>query len=169
MIRAPRQKTFLLRPSAAAILVLAFAATGARADDPPLRKAGLWEVTVAVHGVDRTMRQCVDDASQTAQFEIAKSKAASACSQHEARRDGNRYIQDSVCNFMGTQRSLHSVTTAVSENEFTSVNTTHFDPPRAGQSEATTSVTGKWLGPCGDDLKPGEMSVDGHKIGMPSQ
>jgi len=159
----------LLITGAMAIVCACAAAGAARAEDTPVRKSGLWELTIDTGANKVVARQCVDAASQAAAAAKVKSLAESMCSKRETRRQGDVFVQDSVCQLMGSERIAHSETTAISENEFRSVNTVHYHPPMNGMTDTTSTASAKWLGPCDADLSPGEMIVNGRKIKMPAQ
>ncbi len=146
---------------------LLLCATAAFADEPPARKAGLWEITIVV-GSDppRVSRLCLDDATEANLNAKSSDTMKQICSRFEAHRAGNTYTQDSVCRPMRSTQTSHSVMTFKSDSEYTLVSTSHFDPPSMGQTETTTTQTGKWLGACEPDMKPGDMVADGHKMNI---
>jgi hypothetical protein len=138
----------------------------AAAEDAPLRKAGLWEIATATAGETppQVVRMCIDDATERALAAKAKKTVSEICSRAETHREGaDKFVQDSVCN-MGSKQTMHSVMTIKSDSEYSSVATSHFDPPFMGATDQSTTQTARWLGPCGPDMSPGDAMVDGRKI-----
>jgi len=81
---------------AAGILVSASAA----AAELPVRKAGLWELRVAVDGVndpDQTMQQCTDQATDKAMMAAFSGIQAEVCSKQETKAVGDTIVIEAVC------------------------------------------------------------------------
>src|SRR5579862_5916883 len=135
----------------------------ARADDPPLRKPGLWEITTSMQGAPKT-QMCVDAASEAKFNAMGAGTMKDTCSQFKSHRDGGVYTQDSVCKLMGSTLTSHTVMTSVSDAEYKVEVASHYDPPLMGKADSTTTIGGKWIGPCGADMKPGDMMVGGQKM-----
>lgn len=154
--------------STALLLALALTPIAAHADESPLRKPGLWEVTSSHEG-GPTMpkaQMCLDAASQ-AQFN-AKGKDTMKgfeCSKRESHSDGKVFTSDSVCKIMGSTQTSHTVATTVSDDEYTVEISIHAEPPlKYGAADSKMTQHGKWLGPCKADMKPGDMIINGQKI-----
>jgi hypothetical protein len=148
------------------LIVIGFSA--ARADEPPARKPGLWEVTMSLAGIPPT-RLCVDAASEAEVNAKSFAVVKELCSKFESHRAGAVYTQDSVCKPANSTQTSHKVMTFRTDIEYTLEATTHFDPPFMGRSETKTTQTGKWVGPCGPDMKPGDMLINGNKIHVGGQ
>jgi hypothetical protein len=144
-------------------LLLPLLALPVRADDPMPRKDGLWEGTM----MGKTMVMCVDAASEAAAYAKAKAMLAGMCSKRELHRTANGYVQDSVCDMMGSKQTSHQVTEFKGDSEYTAVTTMHYDPPFMGKTDDTLTQTAKWRGPCGADMKPGDVSINGRTVKAP--
>lgn len=149
----------------AALLTVSALPTCAHADEaPPPRKPGLWEMTMTPDaGAVRTMRLCLDAASE-ADLSSKGSDRTQACASHDAYREGANYVMDSVCMIMGSEQTAHSVTTFLGDSAYTTVIEARYDPPFLHKASTKLTQTGKWLGECGPDLKPGDALVNGVKV-----
>ena len=148
----------------AAVAVAAAAIPGlARADAPPTRKPGLWEITTSMKGAPTT-QMCVDAASEATFNAMGAGTMKDTCSKFESHRDGGVYTQDTVCKLMGSTLTSHTVMTAIGDGAYTVEVASHYDPPLMGKTDTTTTIGGKWIGPCGADLKPGDMVINGKKM-----
>jgi hypothetical protein len=146
-----------------ALLFSLMAPAPVRADEPMPRKAGLWEMSM----MGRKMLVCVDAESEAAAFAKGKAMMTGMCSKLEIHRTATGYVQDTVCKMMNSTQTSHHVTEFKGDGEFSVEITMHYEPPFMGKSDDTVKQAGKWLGPCGPDLKPGEMSINGRKMQMP--
>jgi len=152
------------RVAGMALIALAIAIPAvARADDPPSRKPGLWELATSMKDAPKT-QMCVDATSEATFNAMGAGTMKETCSQVQGHRDGARYTQDSVCKLMGSTLTSHTVMTFVSDAEYTVEVASHYDPPLMGKADSTTTMNGKWIGPCGADMKPGDMMVNGMKL-----
>ena len=147
----------------AAFLAL-FAASTARADDFPTRKPGLWEIATTIAGTPRTSRLCVDAASEAAMIKKGVATRKDVCTRQEIHRSGNVLTDDSVCRPMSSEVTAHSVTTFTGDTAYSTVVTARYNPPFMGKTDTTTTQEAKWLGPCGADMKPGDMLVNGRIV-----
>jgi hypothetical protein len=159
----------MARPEALCLaLALSLTPVVAHADDLPLRKEGLWDVTTSRTGSPQMpkVQMCVDAASQAQLTAMGKDAMKNFdCSKSESHRDGNVYTRDSVCKFMGSTQTTHTVITTISDTEYTSEISAHTDPPRKnGKADSKMTQHGRWVGPCGPGMKPGDMMMNGHKI-----
>ena len=152
-------------PLVAAVLVVL--PVGAFADEYPLRKPGLWEITMTgKEGPSMVTKMCVDAAFEADMLKKGEATKASICSRNEMHRSGNVYTADSVCRPMGSETTSHSVLTVTSDTSYTMTITSHHNPPMMGRADQEMTQAGKWLGPCGADMKPGDMIINGQKMHM---
>lgn len=158
-------RTAVLRDLACAVVAFGSLAipTAARADDPPSRKPGLWEITTSLKGAPMS-KMCVDAASEAKFGAMGAETVKDTCSQFQRHRDGAVYTQDSVCKMMGSTLTSHMVMTSIGDAEYKVEVTTHYDPPFMGKADSNTVISGKWLGPCGPDMIPGDMLINGRKV-----
>jgi len=152
---------------ASACIALALSSTPgvAHADEPPAHKPGLWEVTTSLEGAPKT-QMCLDAASEDNFNSMGKQMMKEiSCSKNENHRSGNVYTSDTVCKFMGSTQTSHTVVTFVGDAEYTTEIAIHSEPPlKYGPADSKTTQHGRWLGPCGPDMKPGDMMMNGQKF-----
>jgi hypothetical protein len=136
-----------------------------QADAPPARKAGLWEVATSREGAPK-MQMCLDADSQDKLNAMGKETMKElSCSKNESHGSGNVFTSDSVCKFLGSTQTSHSVSTFVGDTEYTTEISIHLDPPlKYRPANSKTTQHGRWLGPCGPDMHPGDMMMNGQKF-----
>jgi hypothetical protein len=143
---------------------LAVCASAASADDLPPRKPGLWEVTTKTNDDAPTVsRLCLDAAVEAKLTQSFKAIAKTYCTQSEGRLEGAVFTYDSVCPLPGSKVKTHTVTTFAGEGEYRSETRGRYDPPYKGKTNNMSVQSGKWLGPCPADMKPGDRITDGVK------
>jgi hypothetical protein len=137
-----------------AVLYLVVAAVGAAEVELPQMKPGLWEIRMQrasggkADAKPATLQQCKDAS------EMAHAKATSAdyakknCSKNETRREGGKWVNDTVCKVGARTMSTHSVSEASSDTAYHMEITSTFDPPAPGHLPSTTTIDGKWMGTC---------------------
>jgi hypothetical protein len=145
-----------------AMLALALAPLAAPAQDFFTRKPGLWRVQMGSEDGKRpsaSAEQCIGSDTDAKMAELGRDMNKKLCSKYEARRNGNEFVVDSVCNPGGFGESTsHSVTTLSGSDSYRTVSKIHYSRPLpGGKSDATTNMEAKWMGPCPADLKPGEQ------------
>ncbi len=137
------------------------------ADEFPARKAGLWEITTSIQGsTPDVARLCIDDATEAALLKKGDATMHSICSRHEVHRSGNTVTSDSVCRPISSQVTSHAVTSMIGDAAYTTVTAAHYDPPFMGKADSNTTQEGKWLGPCGSDMRPGDIVTHGKKLSI---
>lgn len=164
---------------AVAISVLAVtlaAATAVYAAEMPKRKSGLWEMQMtSTHGAF-AMQQCIDQATDDLTRQQAESspmmpkrggsRPKDKCSTQNVRREGNKFVMDSVCQMEDSMATTHAVVSGAFDSGYRMESKTTFDPPMRGMRESSMSIEAKWLGPCGPGQRPGDISIQGMP-GMP--
>ena len=136
--------------------------------DAPMRKSGLWEIrTETATGGQKmpgpmTMQICID---QSKDDMIADPKHAQdmrkRCSKMDMKRTGSQMVIDSVCTIDQHTATGHTVITGNLNSDYRMENTTRFDPPMQGMQTMSSTMTGKWLGPCKPGQKHGSMTMSG--------
>lgn len=135
------------------------------ADSYPKRKTGLWETT-AVSGAGlppQLIKECVDEATDAEMMKMGSDMSKStggACSKQQLTKTSAGFETNSECKVgNSTMRS-----TVLLSGDFTSSYaaelTTTMTPPLFGQGTSKTSITAKYLGACGPDMKPGDVLMD---------
>lgn len=146
--------------------------TGARADDMPTRKAGLWEVTMHMpiaNMAPQVMKFCTDAATDAALFKLGMNAAQGMCSRQDMHRSGSVVTVDTECKMGETNMTSHSVMTFTGDTAYQTESKSHFDPPMMGRSESTMTQEAKWTGPCPADMQAGDMiGPNGVKLNMKS-
>ena len=145
-------------------------APAAYADEFTPRKAGLWEITMSSEQAPpQVTRYCIDAAVETRMHAMGNTDMADLCSRHDTQRSGTTVTADSVCRVGPSQVTSHTVTTLTGDTAYTTVITSHYDPPMlGGRADSKMTQDAKWLGPCGADMQPGDMIIQGQKVHMPT-
>ena len=154
--------TFFLPAAGLTAVLLASAVWAA---DAPMRKSGLWEIRTETAAGGQgmpgpmTMQMCIEQGrdDMTADPRDVRRR----CSKMETKRTGNRVTIDSVCAMDGHTATGRTVITGNLATEYRMENTTRFDPPMHGMQILSSTMTGKWLGPCKPGQKHGAVTMSG--------
>jgi len=137
----------------------------ATAGGAPVRKAGLWEQTIATAGVEQTTRLCLDAATD-AQLSVWGAQAGKqACPDQQLSRgiDGS-YSFKSVCDMGGGGKTISS---GIIKGDFNSryvveaTSTTEGAAVPHMNGARTMRLTAVWKGPCPAGFAPGDMELPG--------
>jgi hypothetical protein len=142
-----------------------------RADDYPSRKPGLWEMTMNTGSgklPPQVVKFCIDAATDAKMRDMGQSTVNGMCSKHDMHRSGDTLTIDAVCKMGSSTITSHSVMTFHGDSGYSSVITSHFDPPMMSKADSQMTQEAKWLGECGADMQPGDMIVHGQKMRMPT-
>jgi hypothetical protein len=132
----------------------------------PKRKAGLWEIKMMVAGREMPMRniqQCTDAETDSMMSTNLGGAMGSDCAKPTITRTGGAITVDSTCKFAGAT----TTTRAVFTGDFDSAYTVAVSSVPAGAANAASSgqpqmtMEAKWLGPCQDGQKPGDIIMPG--------
>ena len=152
------------------VTAVALTPTLTQADDLPARKPGLWEITGTSdrnEGASHTMKMCTDDKTQQFLSHFGDQMGKNRCSKRDVQNQGTQVITDTVCNVAQSQVTSHTVMTFDSTTSFTIQNHSHYEPALFGKTESNSTQTGKWVGACPADMKPGDvLSPNGVKINL---
>ena len=159
-----RKPVFLL----IAGLAPALFSPGVLAADAPMRKSGLWEIKSETSAGGQkmpgpmTMQMCIDQSKDdmTADPKDAQDMRK-RCSKMDMKRTGNATVIDSVCMMDGHTATGRTVITGNLATDYRMENTTRFDPPMQGMRSTSSTMSGKWLGPCKPGQKHGSMTMSG--------
>jgi hypothetical protein len=163
------------RVSALVVSIAGMCATGGAAfdtyaADPPVLKAGLWEVSrVATQQGDKKhlTTMCLDDSVQAEMREFSMGVAKEMCTQNERRVDGNRMTVKATCKLGPTTMKTESVMVFTGNTAYHTEGTASYDPPFMNMSEAKSTIDGKWTGPCKAGQLPGDVVTEtGETINM---
>ena len=145
---------------------LVVSAGAARADDLPVRKAGLWEIKTARSGSsvpDMTMQHCTDETVDREMNNNVSPMAKQICSRQDIKKTSAGYVSDSVCDVGGMTTTSHAEITGDFNSAYTVKSSSHAQGGVAGAAGRDTTVTleAKWLGACKADQKPGDIVMPG--------
>jgi hypothetical protein len=126
----------------------------------PKRKPGLWEIRNGMQGRPMALgpiQICTDEKSDNL-MQLRADEAKQKCSVMEWKRDGDRITVNSMCKIMEGQTAA---TTAIFSGSLDSGyrGDIHisYDPPIHGRTEMNMTISAKWLGPCKEGQKPGDV------------
>ena len=146
-------------------LLAAAPANHARADDLPIRKAGLWEIKMAKTGSplpDMTMQHCTDETTDKDMNNMVSPMAKQICSKQDIQKTATGYLTDSLCSVGGVSIASHSEINGDFNSAYTVTTTSHSDLGNKGAPRDTvTKIEAKWLGACKPDQKPGDIVMPG--------
>jgi len=156
-----------IRLSILAVVVTTVAAlsvaTGTWAAEPPVLKAGLWEVvrsSAQEFGQKHVTTMCLDDSVQAEMREFGMGVAKTLCTQNERSFDGTRMTTSSVCKMGPSTITSKTVMTFKGNTSYHAEGSASFDPPMANVRESTMSIDARWTGPCKPGQQPGDMTLD---------
>lgn len=154
-------RSSLIALSLATVLLSA----SATADEMPRRKSGLWQIKMSMDGMPTgagTMETCIDEKSDDITQQQAEGKKN--CTQAETKRDGDRLMVHSVCQFGKTTATSDAMFTGRFDAAYRGEIRTVFSPAMAGRTETRVGVDAKWLGPCKAGQQPGDIIVNGQVL-----
>jgi len=137
------------------------------AADMPQRKSGLWEVKTSIASMPAQamqMQQCIDQGTDDAMRAMAGNLGQQSCSKLDVRRDGARFVSDSVCKFRNSTITSRGVFSGDFSSGYKAEINTSYDPPMMGRKNDTTLIEARWVGPCKAGMKPGDMVMPGGKV-----
>jgi hypothetical protein len=154
-----------------ACLVALLPALDGRAEEMPLRKAGLWEMKLARTSSqlpEMTMQHCTDETTDRDMATASSPISKDICSKRDVQKTAAGYVTDSVCNMAGVSMTSHSEITGDFNSAYTVKTTSHSEHGPAGvPRDATTTIEAKWLGACKPDQKPGDIVMpNGFKLNV---
>ena len=135
----------------------------ARADDLPVRKAGLWEMKILKTGAglpDMTMQHCTNEAIDKDMSNTVSPMAKQVCSKQDVQKTATGFVADSVCTVAGVSMTSHSEIVGDFNSGYTVKTTAHIqrgDKP----VDTVTTIEAKWLGACKADQEPGDIVMPG--------
>src|SRR6201996_6560820 len=131
----------------------------------PIRKAGLWEVSMQITGVSKAttppmvVQQCTDPSVDHMMNKMSTNSMT--CSKQEMSKSGAGFVADSICTVAGATVTTHAEATG----DFNSAYSVKTVAKTSGGStlppEMVTTIQAKWLGACKPDQKPGDMMLPG--------
>ena len=135
----------------------------ATAADRPQLKPGLWEMTLVTAGSRRplqTLKVCIDANTLSVFERLGQTGPSGACSKNTVRTEGSKVIADAVCKFDTSQITSHTETTYEGETAFRTEIHAHYEPAFLGKTDSSSVRTAKWVGACGGDMHPGDVTTE---------
>ena len=131
----------------------------AYAAELPKRKSGSWEISTSQAGgpPGPVAQMCID--ATTDDFARQLAAGALECSKQDLRREGGRYISDSVCKIGESVATSRIVISGDFETAYQADIEAKYAPPLMGMSEGRTTVSARWLGPCKPGQRPGDVTM----------
>jgi hypothetical protein len=146
--------------------VLGAMALPALAADLPKRKSGLWEITTSEPGgpPGPVATMCIDQRLDDMARQLMAGSVT--CTKQDLRREGDRYISDSVCRIGDSTATTRAVISGNFETAYRADIQAKYSPPLMGMSEGRSTMSARWLGPCragqraGDIVMPGGSTIN---------
>jgi len=149
----------------AAGLLAGLPATGAGADEMPIRKPGLWEMKMVKTGSalpDVTMQHCTDETTDKEMSTAFSPISKEICSRRAIQKTASGYVSDAVCSIGGMSMTSHSDIVGDFDSAYTVKTTSHSEHGPSGlPRDSTMTIEAKWLGACKPDQKPGDIVMPG--------
>lgn len=149
-------------------LSVTLASPAAFASDAPMRKSGLWEIKSETSADGQkmpgpmTMQICIEQSKDDMTADPKEAQdMRKRCSKMDIKRTGNKMVIDSVCTVDGHTATGHTVITGNLTTDYRMDNTTRFEPAMHGMRSTSSTMTGRWLGPCKPGQKHGSMTMSG--------
>lgn len=151
-------------------VAVALTPTLIRADDLPKPKPGLWEITGTSdrdNGQSHVMKMCTDNKTQALFSHFGDQMGKDKCSKRDVQNQGTQVVTDTVCNIAQSQVTSHAVMTFDNPTSFSIKVQSRYEPALFGRTESNSTQTGKWVGACPADMKPGDvLSPNGVRINL---
>ena len=131
----------------------------AGAMDLPKRKSGQWEISTAQTGgpPGPVAQMCIDEKTDDLTRQLAA--GAVTCSKQEIRREGDRYVAESVCKIGESTATTRTVISGDFESTYQADIEAKYSPPLMGMSEGRSTVAARWIGPCRAGQRAGDITM----------
>jgi len=156
-----------VRIAVTAALVGALTAS-AGAMDFPMRKAGLWSVSMNMEGMkmpSTTTKMCID-ANTDAKMMKYGMHMNNDCSPPNIQGMGPVRTIDSVCHINGSTLRSHTVMTFTGGASYHMDMQSESSPPMYGRGKTHMTQDAKWMGPCPAGWRAGDMQINGMKMNV---
>jgi len=140
-------------------LLLVAAPVAADAADLPKRKSGLWEISTSQPGgpPGPIAQMCIDEKTDDLTRQLAAGSVT--CSKQDIRREGDRYVAESVCRIGDSTATTRAVFSGKFDSAYQADIEAKYSPPLMGMSEGRSTVGARWLGPCRAGQRPGDITM----------
>ena len=140
------------------------------AADPPVLKAGMWEVvrtTTQQPDQKHTTTMCLDESVQAEMRELGMGIAKEMCSDHERHFEGGKLMSSATCKMGNTTVKARTTMTFSGNTAYHSETNAIYDPPLMNVKESKSVIEGKWAGLCKAGQQPGDITLEtGQTINM---
>lgn len=133
------------------------------AAEPPVLKAGLWEVARSSDtqpSEKHITTMCLDDSVQAEMREFGMGMAKEMCSQTDRQAEGNRMTVTATCKLGSTTMKTKSVMVFNGNVSYHTEGTATYDPPFMNMTQSKSTLDGKWVGPCKPGQQPGDITTE---------
>lgn len=146
-------------------LALAAMLSQAAASGFPQRRPGLWEVRGVgsdAAGLPPALH-CIGERTDTAEHHLGRTPGTrGVCRLGPFVRAGDAWVAESVCRDGKTVVSSRKVAVGDFRSHYRIDTVVRYEPPLAGvREEDRDALEAKYLGPCGPDMKPGDIEMPG--------
>jgi hypothetical protein len=119
-------------------------------------------MTVQTAGTPATRtRQCIDAKTDARLQQMGQGVMEGTCSKNVLRRDGSRWVSESVCRMGKSTITSRGVVTGDFDRELRMVIDSEYAPPLMGMSKDQTTITQRHAGACPAGWKPGDVEMPG--------
>ena len=152
------------------LATLACSAPTAWAANYPKLKPGLWEVTIhtnkpsAKAPVKSSM--CLDESVQEEMMQVNQGMQQRMCSKNSLRNEGGKIVGDAECTLGTSKMKSHAVTTFSGDSAYRTETEASYDPPLMGMTQSSTTIEGRYVGPCKPGMRPGDIATGGRTVNV---
>ena len=148
----------LLASSAITALLVTGLVTPGSADDMPKRKSGLWEITMQMQGMPNMgpIQHCIDQNTDNLMQQKAE-KMKPDCSVMDIKHSGSKVTVHSICTFEQTTITTDGVFEGAFDSAYKGTLHSKYNPQFNGKTETNMTQEARWLGPCQEGQKPGDV------------
>jgi hypothetical protein len=159
----------------ACLLLLLTCSPSVDADDTPLRKPGLWEmsVTFTIQGQTsspQVSQHCIDVETDKVMRSFEFSLRGAKCTRHEVRREGRTLVLEAQCQAGDALIAARGVSTGTFDTNYvTKLSVKRLNKPAfpTVPPEMTITTAARWVSACKVGQMPGDMILaDGTKINI---
>lgn len=140
----------------------------AAAQEFPIRRAGLWEVTMTQEGQKvppQVMQQCTDAETDKLMNAFGGDISADLCSKQDVRKVGATLVINATCQIGPMKSTSQSVVSGDFNSNYTVKVTSKIEGLPAGVPSgiggSTTTIQARWIGACKPDQRPGDIIMAG--------
>jgi len=152
-----------MRRTALSIALVLALTVNANAEDKVnlKRKPGLWEISASAdgHAMPMAMKQCADEDSDAQMMQIAQVRSDS-CKVSGFTKTASGYEFSSECEVNGSKMTSSGVFTGDFQSKYKGEIVTKISPPIFGKESSNTILEAKWIGPCPEGMKAGDMEME---------